>query len=130
MFVWQYWSYTKRALRCIFPGLGFAEILRSVNLDTLNVRRESICPKHFDKIKVGTHRLNDLLPDKKDIPNIKLDKKVCTRCQLLELIDSVTPLYRGLYTTVSKKVINMICGIKCISIVFVWCFWWINCNLL
>ena len=54
----------KRALKCIFPGLGYAEILRRVNLDTLNVRRDSICQKYFDKIKVGTHILNYLLPDK------------------------------------------------------------------
>ncbi|KAK2160819.1 hypothetical protein NP493_1626g00026 [Ridgeia piscesae] len=33
----------KRALKFIFPGLGYAEILRRVNLDTLNVRRDSIC---------------------------------------------------------------------------------------
>ena len=33
---------------------------------------------------------------------------MCTRYQLLERIDSVTPLYRGLYTTVSKKAINMV----------------------
>ena len=45
----------KRALKCIFPGLGYAEILRRVNLDTLNVRRDSICQKYFDKIKVDTH---------------------------------------------------------------------------
>ena len=31
-----------RALKRIFPGLGYAEILRCVNLDTLNVRRDSI----------------------------------------------------------------------------------------
>ena len=55
----------KGALKCIFPELGYAEILRRVNLDTLNVRRESICPKYFDKIKVGTHRLNYLLPDQR-----------------------------------------------------------------
>ena len=54
----------KRALKCIFPGLGYAEILRRVNLDTLNVRRDSICQKYFDNIKVGTHILNYLLPDK------------------------------------------------------------------
>ena len=57
----------KRALKCIFPGLGYEEILRRVNLDTLNVRRDSICQKYFDKIKVGTHRLNYLLPDKRHI---------------------------------------------------------------
>ena len=66
----------------------------------MNVRRESICQKYFDKIKVGTHRLNYLLRDKRHTEyNIR---------QLLERIDSVTPLYRGLYTTVSKKVINTV----------------------
>ena len=55
----------KRALKCIFLGLGYADILRRVNLDTLNVRRDSICQKYFDKIKVSTHRLNYLLPDKR-----------------------------------------------------------------
>ena len=33
---------------------------------------------------------------------------MCTRYQLPERIYSVTPLYRGLYTTVSKKVINTV----------------------
>ncbi|KAK2165611.1 hypothetical protein NP493_1358g00002 [Ridgeia piscesae] len=47
----------KGALKCIFPGLGYAEILRRVNLDTLNVRRESICQKYFDKIKVDVYPL-------------------------------------------------------------------------
>ena len=40
----------KRALKCIFPGLGYAEILRHVNLDTLDVRRDSICQKYLDNI--------------------------------------------------------------------------------
>ena len=94
----------KRALKCIFPGLGYAEIFRRVNLDTLNVRRDSISQKHFDNIKVGIHILNYLLPDKRHIEyNIRQSKLMCTRYQLLERIDSVTPLYRGLYTTVSKK---------------------------
>ena len=97
----------KRALKCIFPGLGYAEILRRVNLDTLNVRRESICQKYFDKIKVGTHRLNYLLPDKRHT-EYNIRQEMCTRYQLLERIDSVTPLYRGLYTTVSKKVISTV----------------------
>ena len=55
----------RRALKCIFPGLGYEEILRRVNLDTLNVRRDSICQHYFDSIKVGTHRLNYLLSDKR-----------------------------------------------------------------
>ena len=43
----------------------YAEILRRVNLDMLNVRRDSICQIYFDTIKVGTHRLNYLLPGKR-----------------------------------------------------------------
>ena len=54
----------KKGIKCIFPGLGYAEILRRVNLDMLNVRRDSTCQKYFDKIKVDTHILNYLLPDK------------------------------------------------------------------
>ncbi|KAK2155870.1 hypothetical protein NP493_2013g00002 [Ridgeia piscesae] len=38
----------KRALKCIFPGLRYAEILRRVNLDTLNVRWDSICQKYYN----------------------------------------------------------------------------------
>ena len=37
-----------------FPGFGYAEILRCVNLESL-----------IDKNNVGTHRLNYLLPDKR-----------------------------------------------------------------
>ena len=55
----------KKGIKMYFPGLGYAEILRCVNLDTLNVRRDSICQKYFDKIKVGTHILNYLLLDKR-----------------------------------------------------------------
>ena len=55
----------KRALKCIFHGLGYAELHRHVNLDTLNVRRDSICQNYFDNIYVGTHRLHFLLPDKR-----------------------------------------------------------------
>ena len=43
----------KRALKCIFTELSYAEILRRVNLETLNVRRDSICQTYFDNIKVG-----------------------------------------------------------------------------
>ena len=36
--------------------LSIGLILRRVNLDTLNIRRDSTCEKYFDKIKVGTRR--------------------------------------------------------------------------
>ncbi|KAK2181159.1 hypothetical protein NP493_409g07030 [Ridgeia piscesae] len=38
----------KGVLKCIFPVLGYAEILNRVNLDTLNVRRDSICQKYYN----------------------------------------------------------------------------------
>ena len=85
------------ALKCICPGLGYAEILRRVNLDTLNVRRDSICQKYVDNIK-------NICCLTKDITNIILDMKMCTRYELLERIDSVTPLYSVFYTTASKQI--------------------------
>ena len=69
----------KRPFNCIFPGLGYTEIPRCVNVETLQVRRDSLCQNCFDKIKFGTHRPNT------------------------EQMNTVTPLYRGNYTTASKK---------------------------
>ena len=95
----------KRALKFIFPGLGYAEILRRVNLDTLNVRRESICQKYFDKIEVGTHRLNYLLLNKRYTEyNIRQEN-------VYPLPVTRTNRFRNssipwVYTTVSKKAIN------------------------
>lgn len=55
----------KRALKCIFPATSYAEILTYVKLETLKARRDCLCQKYFNKIKVSTHRLNYLLPDKR-----------------------------------------------------------------
>ena len=55
----------ERGLNCIFPGLDYAERLRHANHDTLKVRRDRLCQNYLDKIKVGTHRLNHLQPDKR-----------------------------------------------------------------
>ena len=33
--------------------------------DALTVRRDSLCEQYFDKIKVGTHSIHCLLPDKR-----------------------------------------------------------------
>ena len=52
----------KKGIKMYFSWIG---IRRRVNLDTLNVRRNSICLKCVNKIKVGTHRLNYLLSDKR-----------------------------------------------------------------
>ena len=99
----------KRAIKCIFHVLGYSETLRRVNLDTLNVRRDSICQKYFDKIKVGTHRLNYLLPDKRHTEYNIIQENVyplpVTRTNRFR------NLYRGRYTTVSKKAINMVSNV-------------------
>ena len=102
--------------RIVYSMIRLLEILRRVNLDTLNVRRDSICHKYFVKIKVGTRILNDLLPDKRHTEyNIRQENVY----QILERIDSVTPLYRGIYTTVNKKDLNTV--IFAVSNVFFYC---------
>ena len=44
--------------------MGYAWIRRGFKLDTVKVRWDSLCLNYFDNIKVFTHRLNHLLPDK------------------------------------------------------------------
>ena len=89
----------KRALKCIFPGLGYAEILTRVNLHTFNVRRDGTAlVKNILKKLKSAHVDKMFCCLKKDIPCIIL----------LERIDNVTPLYRGLYTNVSKKAISTV----------------------
>ena len=52
----------KRALKCIYPGNEYADILCLTNLPCLKERRDSLCKKYFQNIMETTHRLNYLLP--------------------------------------------------------------------
>ena len=52
----------KRALKCIYPGNEYADILCLTNLPSLKERRDSLCKKYFQNIMETTHRLNYLLP--------------------------------------------------------------------
>ena len=52
----------KRALKYIYPGNEYADILCLTNLQCLKERRDSLCKKYFQKIMETTHRLNYLLP--------------------------------------------------------------------
>ena len=52
----------KRALKCIYPGNEYADILCLTNLHCLKEIRASLCKKYFPKIMETTHRLNCLLP--------------------------------------------------------------------
>ncbi len=52
----------KRALKRIYPGYEYADILCLTNLPWLRERRYSMCTKYFQNIMETTHRLNYLLP--------------------------------------------------------------------
>ena len=52
----------KRALKCIYSGNEYADILCLTNLPCLKERRDSLCKKYFQNIMETTHRLNYLLP--------------------------------------------------------------------
>ena len=49
----------KRALKCIYPGNEYADILCLTNLYTVSIedRRDSLCNKYFQNIMETTHRL-------------------------------------------------------------------------
>ena len=47
----------KRALKCIYPGNEYADILCLTNLQRLKERRDSLCKMYFQKIMETTHRL-------------------------------------------------------------------------
>ena len=47
----------KRALKCIYPGNEYADILCLTNLPCLKERRDSLCKKYFQKIMETTQRL-------------------------------------------------------------------------
>ena len=47
----------KGALKVIYPGCSYDEILKTVKLPTLSARRNDLCKKYFNEIKQGTHKL-------------------------------------------------------------------------
>ena len=60
-------SIQKRALKCIFRGSSYNEILCNVGLQTLKDRRDCICKKYFNNMKAHTHKLHHLLPDERHV---------------------------------------------------------------
>ena len=59
----------KRVLISIHPGLHYDDILVLVDLQSLKKRRDNICrPKaYFNRLKRNTHRLNHLIPERRDV---------------------------------------------------------------
>ena len=54
----------KRALKIALPSLGYKEAMDSLNIVTLQERREDLCKCFFKKIKDPNDKLNKLLPHK------------------------------------------------------------------
>ena len=57
----------KRAMRAIFPEMGYVDILNHIGVCTLKERRDYLCMRYFTNIQSNTHKVNQLLPEKKDI---------------------------------------------------------------
>ena len=53
----------KRAMRAIYPGLSYDDILQKLGTTSLHERRTNICQKYFNNMKKREHRLNHLLPE-------------------------------------------------------------------
>ena len=60
----------KRAMKSIYPGQSYADVLQRMGLLTLKERRDLLCKLYFNKIKISSHKLNHLLPE---IRNIEYD---------------------------------------------------------
>ena len=59
-------SIQKRALRIIIPQLSYAEALAELNLNSLSDRRENMCKQLFEQMQKPDHKLNYLLPPKRE----------------------------------------------------------------
>ena len=59
-------SIQKRALRIITPGLSYDDAISCLNLELLSDRRRKLCLKLFTQIQNPGHKLNCLLPVKKE----------------------------------------------------------------
>jgi hypothetical protein len=55
----------KRAMKAIYPGMTYVDILNLVGIAPLSVRRTNICTKYFNDMKKNNHKLHHLLPDQR-----------------------------------------------------------------
>ena len=55
----------KRAVRAIFPGMSYFDILNHINLSTLKERRDYLCKKYFINMQALSHKVHCLLPKKR-----------------------------------------------------------------
>ena len=59
--------FQKRAVRAIFPGMSYDDILTHINLSTLKDRRDYLCKKYFINMQARSHVVNCLLPEKRHV---------------------------------------------------------------
>ena len=55
----------KRALKAIFPGESYSDILNNIGIGTLKERRDYICEKYFRNMQDSSNKLNHLLPERR-----------------------------------------------------------------
>ena len=57
----------KRALRSIYPGMHYNDILMLLKLPRLKERRDGVCKTYFDRLKSNINKLHHLLPERRDV---------------------------------------------------------------
>ena len=55
----------KRAMKSIFPGKSYDDILNAIGMCTLHDRRNFLCAQYFKCMQVKSHKLNHLLPEQR-----------------------------------------------------------------
>ncbi len=75
----------KRAVKAIFPGMSYVDILNHINLTTFKERRDYLCKKYFINMQARSYKVNCLLPEKGMLTRI-CDVVICTHYLLLEQI--------------------------------------------
>ena len=55
----------KRAMKSIFPGKSYDDILNAIGMCTLHDRRHFLCAQYFKCMQVKSHKLNHLLPEQR-----------------------------------------------------------------
>ena len=58
----------KRALRAIYPGLHYDDMLTLLGLKSLKDRRDALCKTYFKRLLGNNHRLNQLIPAQRVVP--------------------------------------------------------------
>ncbi len=68
----------KRALRCIYPGRSYEDILKDLHIPTLHDRRDLLCEKYFNVISKPGSKLYGLFPATNDSEHNTRTKKKFT----------------------------------------------------